>query len=125
MRSSVATVASRSTKDGRTGTTIRSAALAATLAAVSAPDQRGGVSRYTTSAPAPATRSAPSRLGAVASTSGAEGSAPFTPPGGRPLRVKVQHRDVAALLYVRANCPHRPALAAGGTATVSRKHDKT
>ena len=29
------------------------------------------------------------------------GSAPLTPPGGRTLRVKVQHRDVAALLYVR------------------------
>ena len=47
MRSSVATAASRSTKDGRTGTTMRSAALAATLAAVSAPAHRGGVSRGT------------------------------------------------------------------------------
>ena len=103
MRSSVATVASRSTKDGRTGTTMRSAALAATLAAVSAPTHsrrcvevhhvRTGAGDPLPLGTKPAWRCCQYHR--------RRGSATLTPPGGRTLRVKVQHRDVAALLYVR------------------------
>ena len=70
----IANAFSRASQNSLNAPYLAAAALAATLAAVSAPAHRGGVSRYSTSAPAPATRSrsAPSRLGAVASTTGAE-----------------------------------------------------
>ena len=85
MRSSAATVASRSTKDGRTGTTMRSAALAATLAAVvgARPSRRCvEVPHVRTSA------GAPLPLGTKPAWCCCQyhrrrGSAPLTPPGHR------------------------------------------